>query len=64
MLTGIGGRVAEGERLSAGRPGRPEGWPPRVRERLPGTVVSVSTDLDAELVDGARSASGPPTSWT
>src|SRR5262245_25724058 len=50
-LTGVDGRVAEGERL-----------PPdaraalavalAARERLPGVVASVSTELDAALVEG------------
>jgi hypothetical protein len=51
VLTGIGGRVAEGERLSGDARDALE-VATALRERLPGMVVSVSTDLDAALVDG------------
>lgn len=53
VLTGIGGRVAEGERLPAGARDALR-VATAVRERMPGTVVSVSTDLDAALVEGGE----------
>ena len=53
VLTGIGGRVAEGERLPAeARDALTVAT--MVRERLPGVVVSVSTDLDAALAEGGE----------
>jgi len=51
VLTGIGGRVAEGERLSGEARDALE-VATALRERLPGVVASVSTDLDAALVEG------------
>jgi cell division protein FtsQ len=51
VLTGIGGRVAEGERLSGDARDALE-VATALRERLPGVVASVSTDLDAALVEG------------
>jgi hypothetical protein len=51
VLTGVGGRVAEGDRLDAdARDALVVAG--ALAERLPGAVGSVSTDLDAELVDG------------
>jgi hypothetical protein len=51
VLTGVGGRVAEGDRLDAdARDALVVAG--ALAERLPGVVGSVSTDLDAELVDG------------
>ena len=53
VLTGIGGRVAEGERLpEAARDALTIAT--AVRGRLPGLVVSVSTTLDAALVEGGE----------
>ena len=53
VLTGIGGRVAEGERLPAGARDALT-VATAVRERMPGVVVSVSTDLDAALAEGGE----------
>ena len=53
VLTGIGGRVAEGERLpEAARDALTIAT--TVRERMPGLVVSMSTTLDAALVEGGE----------
>jgi cell division protein FtsQ len=50
-LTGIDGRVAEGERLPAdARAALTVGL--AARDRLPGVISSVSTELDAALVEG------------
>jgi cell division protein FtsQ len=51
VLTGIDGRVAEGERLDADARAA-LAVAAAVAERMPGAVSSVSTDLDAALVDG------------
>jgi cell division protein FtsQ len=51
VLTGIEGRVAEGEQLSGEARDALE-LATALRDRLPGVVASVSTDLDATLVDG------------
>ncbi|HEY6415479.1 MAG TPA: FtsQ-type POTRA domain-containing protein, partial [Acidimicrobiales bacterium] len=51
MLTGIDGRVAEGERLD-GDARDALAIAATVAERMPGVVASVSTELDAELVAG------------
>ena len=51
VLTGIDERVAEGERLDE-EARAALAVASALAERLPGAVSSVSTDLDAELVDG------------
>lgn len=51
VLTGIDGRVAEGERLDDDARAALE-VAAAVAERMPGAVASVSADLDAELVEG------------
>jgi cell division protein FtsQ len=51
VLTGIQGRVLEGEQLSGDARDALE-VAIALRERLPGVVASVSTDLDADLVEG------------
>jgi hypothetical protein len=51
VLTGIRGRVHAGERLSGDARDALE-VATALRERLPGVVASVSTDLDADLVEG------------
>jgi cell division protein FtsQ len=51
VLTGIEGRVAEGEQLSGEARAALE-LATALRDRLPGVVASVSTDLDATLVEG------------
>ena len=51
VLTGIEGRVAEGEQLSGEARDALE-LATALRDRLPGVVASVSTDLDATLVEG------------
>lgn len=53
VLTGIGGRVAEGERLPAGARDALT-VATAVRERMPGVVMSVSTNLDAALAEGGE----------
>jgi len=51
VLTGIRGRVHAGERLSGDARDALK-VATALRERLPGVVASVSTDLDADLVEG------------
>lgn len=51
VLTGIDGRIAEGERLD-GDAREALAVAAAVAERLPGVVASVSTEVDAELVAG------------
>src|SRR5690606_41238683 len=51
VLTGISGRVAEGERLDEAARDALD-LAVALEERLPGVVASVSTDLEAELVAG------------
>jgi cell division protein FtsQ len=51
VLTGIRGRMHEGERLSGDARDALE-VATALRERLPGVVASVSTNLDADLVEG------------
>ncbi|HEX6425134.1 MAG TPA: FtsQ-type POTRA domain-containing protein [Acidimicrobiales bacterium] len=51
VLTGVRGRVAEGERLDAGAR-EAVTLAVALAERVPGAVASVSTKLDAELADG------------
>jgi cell division protein FtsQ len=51
VLTGIEGRVTEGEQLSGAAQDALE-LATALRDRLPGVVASVSTDLDAALVEG------------
>jgi cell division protein FtsQ len=51
VLTGIEGRVTEGEQLSGDAQDALE-LATALRDRLPGVVASVSTDLDAALVEG------------
>lgn len=51
VLTGIDGRVAEGEALDDDARGALE-VATAVAERMPGTVASVSTDLEATLSEG------------
>jgi cell division protein FtsQ len=51
VLTGIDGRIAEGEQLD-GDARAALAVAAEVAERLPGVVASVSTDVDAELVEG------------
>ena len=51
VLTGIAGRVAEGERLDDDARAA-LAVAAAVAERMPGEVASVSTELDATLVDG------------
>jgi cell division protein FtsQ len=53
VLTGIRGRVAEGERLPAEARDALR-VATAVRERMPGVVMSVSTDLDAALAEGGE----------
>ncbi|HZM31658.1 MAG TPA: FtsQ-type POTRA domain-containing protein [Acidimicrobiales bacterium] len=53
VLTGIGGRVAEGERLPA-EARDALSVATAVRARMPGVVVSVSTSLDAALAEGGE----------
>lgn len=51
VLTGVRGRVAEGERLDAAARDAVT-LAVALAERVPGAVASVSTTLDAELTDG------------
>lgn len=51
VLTGISGRVAEGEQLDRAARDAVD-LAVALEERLPGVVASVSTDLEAELVAG------------
>ena len=51
VLTGVDGRVSKGERLDGDARQALE-VAAAVAERMPGVVASVSTDLDAELVEG------------
>ncbi len=51
VLTGIEGRVTEGQQLSGDARDALE-VATTLRDRLPGAVASVSTDLDAALVEG------------
>jgi cell division protein FtsQ len=52
-LTGLRGDIVEGERLG-GSAGDALEVLVAVQDRLPGTVVGVSTDLDATLADGGE----------
>ena len=51
VLTGIEGRITEGEQLSGDARDALE-LATTLRDRMPGVVVSVSSDLDAALVEG------------
>src|SRR5262245_7907281 len=51
VLTGIEGRITEGEQLSGDARDALK-LATTLRDRMPGMVASVSTDLDAELVEG------------
>lgn len=59
VLTGVGGRIAEGGRLpAAARDALAVAV--ATRDRLPGVVASVATDLDARLVEGGTVRFGSP----